>query len=133
RLMEVRRRAEQTEGFEAQGWCIGSEEFKRELLAQVNEIANPKHAGPEIKESALAKAERIATGELQALGWTDLDLKGRRKGDAYKVRIAARLRRETTMTLEWIAQRLCMGAPTHVAALLQRLQRKDPDCGETLF
>ena len=35
-----------------------------------------------------------------------------RKGDPHKVRIAARLRRETTMTLGWLANRLCMGAPT---------------------
>ena len=30
-----------------------------------------------------------------------------------------------------IADRLCMGAPTHVASLLQRQSRKAPDCEET--
>ena len=34
--------------------------------------------------------------------------------------MAARLRRETTMTLAWIAQRLHLGAPGHVAYLLYR-------------
>lgn len=43
---------------------------------------------------------------------------------ARQVRMAERLRRETTMTLEWIARRLCKGAPTHGAALLQREQRR---------
>jgi hypothetical protein len=33
-----------------------------------------------------------------------------RKGHRKKVEIALRLRRETTMTLAWIAQRLQMGA-----------------------
>ena len=47
----------------------------------------------------------------------------RDKSDPQKVRIAARLRRETTMTLEWIADRLCMGAASHAATLLQRHQR----------
>ena len=42
-------------------------------------------------------------------GWSAQDLQGRRKGDPRKVRIAARLRRETTLTLEWIAERRCMG------------------------
>ena len=42
----------------------------------------------------------------------------RRKGDKVKVRIAARLRAETTMTLGWIASRLRMGTPAHVAHLL---------------
>jgi hypothetical protein len=38
--------------------------------------------------------------------------------------MAARQRRETTLTLEWIAGHLWMGAPTHVAALLQPYNRK---------
>jgi hypothetical protein len=81
----------------------------------------------------LAKAQRIAQEELDMLGWSPLDLQGHRKGDPQKVRIAARLRRETTMTLEWIADRLCMGAPTHVAFLLQRYHQKEANSGETLF
>jgi len=50
------------------------------------------------------------------------DLAGRPKGDARKVRIAARPRRETTMTLAWIAERLQMGAAGHVSCLLYRAQ-----------
>ena len=131
--MEARRRAEGTGEYEPQGWCLGSEEFRQELLAQVNELAGPKHAGQEIRESALAKAERIAQQELQALNWTVQDLQGRRKSDPQKIRIAARLRRETTMTLEWIADRLCMGAATHVACLLQRQNQKAQNNEKSLF
>jgi hypothetical protein len=36
------------------------------------------------------------------------------------VRIAERLRREATMTLAWIGDRLYMGAPGHVSCLLYR-------------
>lgn len=57
----------------------------------------------------------------------------RGKSDPHKVRIAARLRRETTMTLAWIADRLWMGAATHVASLLQRQSRKGPSSEEALF
>ena len=46
------------------------------------------------------------------------ELQGQRMGDGRKVRIVARLRREMTMTLAWIAERLHMGAPGHVACLL---------------
>ena len=42
----------------------------------------------------------------------------RRKGDAGKVKLARRLRGETTMTLAWIARRLKMGAWTYVANLI---------------
>jgi hypothetical protein len=96
-------------------------------------MATPKDGGEEVRQSALAKAQRIAQEELDALGWAAQDLQGRRKSDPHKVRIAARLRRETTMTLEWIADRLCMGAATHVASLLQRYSRKGPSSEESLF
>ena len=131
--MEARRRAEGSGEYEPRGWCLGSEEFRQELLAQVSEMATPKDGGEEVRQSALAKAQRIAQEELDALGWAAPDLQGRRKSDPQKVRIAARLRRETTMTLEWIADRLCMGAVTHVASLLQRHSRKGPSSEETLF
>ena len=89
--------------------------------------------GEEIRQSALTKAERLAQEELKALNWTADELHGRRKSDPQKIRIAARLRRETTMTLEWIAKRLCMGAATHVASLLHRQNQKPQTSEETLF
>jgi hypothetical protein len=47
------------------------------------------------------------------------DLDRRRKGDAEKLRIALRLRKERTMTLAWIAQRVPMGTRGYLAWLLQ--------------
>ena len=47
----------------------------------------------------------------------------RAKGDSVKLRIAARLRRETTMTLKWISQRLAMGAWTHLNKRLYEPRR----------
>jgi hypothetical protein len=101
-------------------WCLGSEEFGQGLLAQVSVLAGPEHRGEDILQSAQQKAERIVREELERLGWGAEDLAGRPKGDARKVRIAARLRRETTMTLAWIGGRLGMGAPDHVSRLLYR-------------
>ena len=119
-LMEARRRAEGTGDYQPLGWCLGGEAFRQELLEQVHELASPRHTGQDIRESALAKAERIVAEELQALGWRVGELNARRKGDPRKVGIAARLRRETTVTLAWIAERLHMGAPSHVSCLLYR-------------
>ena len=97
------------------------------------EMATPQDGGEEIRQSAMAEAQRIAQEELDALGWAAQDLQGRRKSDPQKVRIAARLRRQATMTWEWIADRLCMGAATHVASLLQRHNQKGPSSEEPLF
>ena len=136
--LEARRQAEEQTDYDPykQGWCLGSEEFRQELLAQVSELASSEHRGLEIQESATAKAERILREELQSLRWTTEQLQTRRKGDPQKVRIAVRLRRETTMTLAWIAEQLRMGTNTHVACLLYREKKNASNTGNsenTLF
>jgi hypothetical protein len=50
--------------------------------------------------------------------WEEANLVKRRKGDPEKVKIALRLRRESIMTLKWIAQRPHMGSWTHVSNCL---------------
>ena len=51
----------------------------------------------------------------------------------HKLRIAVRLREETTMTLAWMAQRLSMGAASHVACLLYRQAKKLENSENALF
>src|SRR5439155_20814503 len=75
-------------------------------------------------------SERRERGHNEVFPHRELDLlpkqelRGRRKSGPQKIRIAARLWPETTMTLEWIAKRLCMGPAPHVASLLQRQSQK---------
>jgi hypothetical protein len=76
--MEARRRAEGTGEYGPRGWCLGGDEFRQELLAQVSERATPQDGGEEVRQSAMAKAQRIAQEELDALGWAAPDLQGRR-------------------------------------------------------
>ncbi|HLX68457.1 MAG TPA: transposase, partial [Verrucomicrobiae bacterium] len=61
--------------------------------------------------------------EMKRLGWSEADLELTRKGDRRKVKIARRLRQETTMTLKWIAERLKMGTWTHVTNRLYHLRK----------
>jgi hypothetical protein len=100
------------------GWCLGGEAFRKELLAQMSERGAAERYGEEIRESAQAQAERLIGRELEQLGWQAGDLARLRKGDPGKVRMAVRLRKETTMSLSWIAQRLEMGTKSHLAHLL---------------
>lgn len=104
------------------GWCLGDKGFRKELLAQMAEKAGQSHYGDEISASVEEKAERIVAEGLRKLKWTEKDLETRRKGDPGKVRIARRLRQETTVTLKWIAQRLRMGTWTHVANRIYHLK-----------
>jgi len=119
RQMESRRRQEDGAEFDGvrQGWCLGSEEFRQELLAAAAERVGASHYGADRRESGEERAGRIVREELRRGGWKEGDLPGKRKGDEFKVRLARRLRRETTMSLKWIAGRLHMGSWTYVSNL----------------
>lgn len=110
--MEARRQGEQDKEFKAvrRGWCFGDQAFRKELLGQMAERRGPNHYGEERFESDEARALSILEEELGRRGWNVEELKRRAKGDKKKVAIAIRLRRETTMTLRWIADRLAMGS-----------------------
>lgn len=68
------------------------------------------HSGALKQENAALKAERIIAEEFKRLGWSNADLLLRLKGDPAKMAIALRLRRETTLTLKQIAERLSLGS-----------------------
>jgi hypothetical protein len=55
---------------------------------------------------------------LRAAHLREKDLEGLPKGAPEKLKVAQRLREETTMTLEWIAERLWMGTAGHLSHLL---------------
>jgi hypothetical protein len=69
--LEWRRASEESQELEklVSGWCLGSEEFRQELLTRMSERKGPEHFGPEIKESAQEKAQRLIRDELRRLGW----------------------------------------------------------------
>jgi len=118
--VEARRSGEQDERFKAvkNDWCLGSDAFRKELLAQVSTKRGLWHFGAELHESDEAKAERINSSELTAKGMTEKDLERQPKGAPFKIEISLKLRAETTMTVAWIAQRLRMGKREHLKHLL---------------
>src|SRR5438094_6741250 len=120
--LEERRRAEEGGDYRAirRGWCLGKEKFRQELLAQMSERLGAEHYGEERSQTEEAKAERIIAEELKRRKWKATELHARPKGAAEKVAMATRLRAETTMTVEWIAARLCMGSRGYLNYLLSR-------------
>ena len=115
--MEQRRRSEAAKEWKSlrRGWCLGDEQFRNELLAQALPKSTEQHSAAERREGTEEKAQRIVREELAALSWTARDLRSAPKGAKEKVKIARRLRVETTMSLKWIAEHLEMG-PWHQAA-----------------
>ena len=63
---------------------------------------------------------KIVAEELKRLGLAEGESNKRRKGDREKAQIARRLRRETIVTLGWIAERLRMGSVSMVVHCLRQ-------------
>jgi REP element-mobilizing transposase RayT len=111
--MEQRRR-EESDGREwkplQRGWLLGSAAFKAKLLERMEPHLGEHHSGQLRHESAEAKAERILAQELKRSQWSEKDLTEQAKSHPVKLAMAVRLRRETTLTIRQIAQRLQMGS-----------------------
>jgi len=131
RRMEARRAVESDENEWQRirrGWCLGPAEFKASLLERMEGRLGEHHAGEFKRESAESKAERIIQEELKRLKWQQKELRQRAKSDSAKLAIAARLRRETTLTLPWIAARLHAGTWKSLNAKLHRWRKiNEPD------
>jgi REP element-mobilizing transposase RayT len=100
------------------GWCFGDEAFRKELAAAAFGRAGESHHSARRRETELDRAEAIVKEELKKIGWSERGLPNQPKGAKKKVAIARRLRKETTMTLKWIANRLEMGTWTYVSNLV---------------
>lgn len=91
------------------GWYFGPKEFREEMLEWIGAKQGEHHYGEELRESDEQKAERLVAQSLSKWGWTENELKARRKGDVKKAHLAAQLRAETAVTWPWVAKRLAMG------------------------
>jgi putative transposase len=105
------------------GWCWGPKTFRQELLEIIGEKRGSHHGGEELRESDEQKAERLLSEMLHQERWGPAELKRRPKGDSKKAAMASRLRRETTMTWEWIADRLSMGHWRTAANAVRRTKK----------
>jgi hypothetical protein len=102
------------------GWCFGAEDFVARLLDRLPHSIGEYHYSTERRQTDEQKAEKIIRAELAKLGWRNQELRARRKSDPNKIKLAKKLRAQTTVSLKWIARRLEMGSWTHVSNLLQR-------------
>ena len=130
--MEERRRSEEDDEALAasrRGWCLGPESFRQELLARLDNRAGGIPFGEVRQEHGENRAERIIAEELAKLGWKEEDLLRMRKSDPCKLAMAARLRRETTMPLNWITPRIHLGTFKSANAKVHQWMRNNPIAG----
>jgi putative transposase len=98
------------------GWAVGSVEFRKALVDdyKVQAITRAwEHSGAEEIRSVRA-AEQLLAG-LRRLGKTEIQLFDSPKGAPWKVALALWLKTNTSIGNQWLAQRLCMGAPKSVS------------------
>jgi putative transposase len=100
------------------GWKIGAEDFRDWLADKLSRRGRKGEQARERSETDTAMAERIVLEALTAIRWREIDLTMHPKGHLLKVKIAQRLREQTAMTRQWIADRLRMGSASYVSNLL---------------
>ena len=111
------------------GWCLGSEAFRQEMLDRMEGRMGEHHSGGLHREGAESKAERIIVEELRRLRWKETELASRRKSDAGKLALAARLRQQTTLPLKWIAKRLWLGTSKSANSKVHQWMRAEQASG----
>ena len=91
----------------------------RALRSVLTPLQGSKFAGSEWQETARKKAKPVLAGELQRPRWDVQRLEHLWKADPEKLKIAAGLRSETTVTLKWITGHLSIGVPGYVSDCLR--------------
>jgi len=104
-----------------QGWFLGSKEARLELAEKVlAETPESDLEGFALGDVKKERWEGVTRTELKRLRKTADDILRDLKGAPWKVEIARLLRKQTTASNPWIAERLNMGHPNHVSFLINR-------------
>jgi hypothetical protein len=100
-VMEERRLKADPQDYRSirRGWCVGSAEFREELLAQVRGQVGPNHFDPGRREADEQHARRVIADFLKEAGMDRARLELLPGSSTAKLGLARRLRRETTMSL----------------------------------
>jgi REP element-mobilizing transposase RayT len=125
--METRRAQEMGEAWRRirRGWCLGSASFRGQILDMMEGKVKAHNYGQERRESAQERGLRLIDEEMLRQGWTqEGELERRKKSDPVKVALALRLRTETTLTIQWIAEQLHMGSREYASRLLYEAKKK---------
>jgi putative transposase len=107
------------------GWAIGTQGWRKAIAEEHAHLAlNPGLDKEEVAQLREAQWEKVLRAELKRRRKTPHDAASAAKGADWKVEIAVCLRRECLAPNAWIAERLQMGRPGAVSALVGRRLRR---------
>ena len=118
RIMNQARLAPEDQLPFSKDWKLGGEYFRNWLADKLSRRGRKGEQARERSETDAALAERLVAEVLTESGWREIDVMTQPKGHRLKVKIAYRLRAQTPMSYQWIADRLRMGSGSHVPNLL---------------
>jgi hypothetical protein len=99
------------------GWCIGTMAFKQAVageLKQPNGIALLEHE--QLKEFNEERWELCLAKALKALKKSEADTTDAKRSDPWKLAIASKMKRETSVSNKWLSERLHMGVARGVSS-----------------
>ena len=107
------------------GWFFGSQEFKEDLLERLKGILAKRKPGggmeAEVRKDHGEKRGRdLIRAGLEVFGISAKDRKTAAKSDWRKGILAEMVQRETTMTLNWISEKLVMGDRSSCSRIIRR-------------
>lgn len=98
------------------GWACGSEAFRRERRRELRQMADARDwGGARLAEINRQEWEARLEAAIQRLHHELSEAPRVPKSAPWKVAVAAWLKRNTSATNRWLAERLCMGAPDAVS------------------
>lgn len=106
-----------------QGWCLGRSSFRREMLALLSETSGDNLRGDQRREHGEAAAERLYRVGLNRFGLEDEAVRSRKSTDPEKQALAWLLKKHTTVTGVWIAERLSMGHRVNASRAISRFDQ----------
>jgi REP element-mobilizing transposase RayT len=129
RLLEQRRELGDDAGMIEKirrGWKFGAPNFVGRLADLCAREANTEsYHAVEREEIMEVKARKIIAQFLKAHRWDEERLKNERKLHPQKIQLAVELRKQTTMSVAWIAAELCAGARGTLSNELSKTQKHD--------
>jgi hypothetical protein len=106
----------------SRGWAIGTHGWRQVIAREHAQLAlSPGLESEQLKSLREARWQSLLDETLRTMGQTKDDLQSDRKGAAWKIATADRLRREGGASHRWLATNLAMGGSNSVRSYLSRL------------
>jgi hypothetical protein len=106
------------------GWYLGARDFTDQLLEKLpSDASDPRLEGAQKRTHDERDAERILNLALAKLGLSAEDLRTLSNPRLEKQALAWLLKSQTTVTVQWIADRLGMGHRTSTSRAISRIRK----------